>query len=219
MAPKYWFAHALVALAAVVGASGARAQLFVCTTAAGRTITADLPPTECADRPIRELRPDGSVRRLIEPPLTAAQRAERDAEAKRQIEEAERQRGQMRRDLSLLETYGSENEIEATRNRALGDRQVLIERALKRMDELKRERKKLDDETEFYVKRELPEKLKRELAANNEMVKSQKRIIDDTKADMARVNERYDAESKRFRELVSAGAQPAQRPQDKIARP
>jgi len=218
MAPER-FVGALVVLMAVAGASGAaQAQLFVCTTPSGRTITADLPPVECADRQIRELRPDGSIRRIIEPPLTPAQRAEREAEAKRQIEEAERQRGQMRRDLSLLETYGSENEIEATRNRALGDRQGLIERAIKRMDELKRERKKLDNETEFYAKRELPEKLKRALAANNEMVSSQQKIITDTKADMARVNERYDAESKRFRELVSAGAQPVQR-QEKIARP
>ncbi|HUL64537.1 MAG TPA: hypothetical protein VLW55_07955 [Burkholderiaceae bacterium] len=208
-------AHALVALLAVIGASGARAQLFVCTTSAGKTITADRPPLECADRPVRELRSDGSVRRTIEPPLTAEQRAERDAEAKRQIEEAERRRGQMRRDLSLLETYGSESEIEATRNRALGDRQVLIERAVKRMDELKRERKKLDDETEFYEKHDLPEKLKRALAANNEMVSSQQKAIAETKADMARVNERYDAESRRFRELVSSGAQPVQRPPDK----
>jgi hypothetical protein len=164
---------------------------------------------------VRELRSDGSVRRVIEPPLTAEQRAARDAEAARQIEEAERQRGQMRRDLSLLETYGSESEIEATRNRALSDRQVLIERAIKRMDELKLERKKLDDETEFFVKRELPEKLRRALAANNDMVASQQKIIADTKADMARVNERYDAEARRFRELVTSGAQPVHRPPDK----
>jgi hypothetical protein len=115
----------------------------------------------------------------------------------------------------LLETYGSENEIEATRNRALGDRALLIERATRRLDELKRERKRLDDESEFYVKRDLPEKLKRSLAANNEMLKSQQKIILDTRQDMERVNERYDAEIKRFRELVSAGAQPAQRPVEK----
>lgn len=211
MARDKRIAHAIVAVIAVVGATGARAQLFVCTAPSGRTITADRPPQECADRPIRELRPDGSIRRVIEPPLTPEQRAARDAEARRQIEEAERQRGQMRRDLALLETYGSETEIEATRNRALSDRQMLIERALKRMDELKRERKKLDDEAEFYTKRDTPEKLKRELAANNEMVKSQQKAIADTKADMARVNERYDAEAKRFRELVTSGAQPVQR--------
>jgi hypothetical protein len=88
---------------------------------------------------------------------------------------------------------------------------VIIERAARRKEELKRERKKLDDESEFYLKREMPEKLKRALAANNEMVKSQDKIIGDTRADMARVNERYDAEAKRFRELVSAGAVPVQR--------
>jgi hypothetical protein len=208
-------AYTLVALLAVIGASGARAQLFVCTTAAGKTITADQPPVECWDRTVRELRSDGSVRRTIEPPLTAEQRAERDAEAKRQIEQAERQRGQMRRDLSLLETYGSEGEIEATRNRALGDRQVLIERALKRMDELKLERKKLDNESEFYVKHDVPEKLRRALATNGEMVISQQKVIAETRADMARVNERYDAEAKRFRELVNSGAQPVQRVADK----
>lgn len=215
MAPEKPIAAALVAAAALLGVGAAHAQLFVCTNPAGRTITADRPPPECADRPVRELRPDGSIRRVIEPPLTPEQRAARDMEAKRQIEDAERQRGQMRRDLALLETYGSETEIEATRNRALGDRQVLIERAVKRMDELKRERRKLDDETEFYARRDLPEKLMRALAANNEMVKSQQKIIADTKADMARVNERYDAEARRFRELVTSGAQPVQRPPDK----
>jgi hypothetical protein len=205
----------IIAAAGLAGGSdGARAQLFVCTAPSGRTITADRPPTECADRPVRELRPDGSVRRIIEPPLTAEQREVRDAEVKRQIEEAERQRGQMRRDLSLLETYGSASEIEATRNRALSDRQLLIERAGKRMDELNRERKRLDDESEFYAKRDMPEKLKRELAANNDMVKSQQKIIAETRADMARVNDRYDAEARRFRELVTSGAQPVTRPPD-----
>jgi len=202
---------ALVALAIASATAPARAQLFVCTTASGRTITADRPPRECADRQIRELRSDGSVRRVIEPPLTAEQKAAREAERKRQIEEAERQRSQMRRDLALLETYASEAEIEATRNRALGDRQRLIERAQHRLQELKRDRKKLDDETEFYLNRELPEKLKRSLAANNEMVRTQEKAIRDTKTDMDRVNERYDKELQRFRELLKSGALPVTR--------
>lgn len=215
MAPDAFLRRGVLALVLALGCAGAQAQLFVCTTPQGKTITADRPPPECADRVVRELRNDGSTRRVIEPPLTAEQRAARDAEARRQTEEAERQRSQMRRDLSLLETYGSENEIEATRNRSLGDRQVIIERANKRMDELKRERKKLDDEVEFFQKRDMPEKLKRALAANNEMIKSQQKIISETKSDMTRVNERYDLEAKRFRELVSSGAQPVQRLPDK----
>lgn len=195
---------------ALAGVAAAQQSIFVCSDAKGRTVSGDRPPAECVGA-IRELRPDGSVRRVIEPPLTPEQRAQREAERKRQIEEAERQRAQMRRDLSLLETYANEAEIEAARNRALADRQALIERAIRRMEEIKRERKKLDDETEFYVKREMPEKLKRALAANSEMMRVQEKIIADTRADMARVNERYDAEVRRFRELVSGGATPVQR--------
>ena len=201
----------LVGMALLLALPSLRAQLYVCTDARGRTITGDRPPPECADRPVRELRSDGSVRRVIEPPLTPEQKAAREAEAKRQREEAERQRAQMRRDLALLETYASETEIEETRNRALGSRQQLIDRAVQRLAEHQREKKKLDNEAEFYAKRQMPDKLKRAFEANAALMRSEQKIIDDVRADMDRVNARFDAELKRWRELVSAGAQPVQR--------
>lgn len=202
-------AAALIGLAVV--APLAQAQLYVCTDARGRTITGDRPPAECADRAVRELRSDGSVRRVIEPPLTPEQKAARDAEAKRQRDEAEKQRSQMRRDLALLETYASEAEIEETRNRALGSRQQLIDRAQQRLLDHQKERKKLDSEAEFYAKREMPDKLKRSFDSNAALMRSEQRIIDDVKADMERVNGRFDAELKRWRDLVTSGAQPVQR--------
>lgn len=189
----------------------AQAQLYVCTDARGRTYTGDRPPPECADRAVRELRKDGSVRRLIEPPLTPEQRAARDAEVKRQQEEAEKQRAQMRRDLALLETYASEAEIEDARNRALGSRQQLIARAQERLQQHERDRKKLDSEAEFYANRALPEKLKRAYDTNAALVRSEGRVMDEVRADMDRVNARFDGELARFRALVNAGAQPAQR--------
>lgn len=203
--------HLLIALALLAAVPLARAQLYVCTDARGRTITGDRPPPECADRSVRELRSDGSVRRVIEPPLTPEQKAARDAEIKRQREEAEKQRAQMRRDLALLETYASETEIEESRNRALGSRQQLIDRAVQRLAEHQREKKKLDNEAEFYAKRQMPDKLKRAFDANATLTRSEQKIIDDVRADMDRVNGRFDAELKRWRELVSAGAQPVQR--------
>ena len=202
----------LLFLAALLAAAPlAQAQLYVCTDARGRTITSDRPPSECADRAVRELRSDGSVRRVIEPPLTAEQKAAREAEARRQRDEAERQRAQMRRDLALLETYASEAEIEETRNRALGSRQQLIDRAQQRLAEHEKERKRLDNEAEFYATRKMPDKLKRAFEGNAALVRSEQRIIDDVRADMDRVNGRFDAELKRWRELVNAGAQPVQR--------
>lgn len=189
----------------------AHSQLYVCTDARGRTLTSDRPPPECADRPVRELRSDGSVRRVIEPPLTAEQRAAREAEARRQAEEADRQRAQMRRDLALLEAYATTDEIEEARNRALGTRSQLIDRANKRIEEHKRERAKLDKEAEFYVGRELPDSLRRALENNSALMRSEQRILDDVRGDMDRVNARFDAENKRWRELISAGATPVQR--------
>jgi hypothetical protein len=192
-------------------APSAYSQLYVCTDARGRTVTSDRPPPECADRPIRELRSDGSVRRVIEPPLSPEQRAAREAEARRQAEEADRQRTQMRRDLALLEAYATTDEIEEARNRALGSRNPLIDRANKRIEEHKKERAKLDKEAEFYVGRELPESLKRALESNSALIRSEQRIVDDVRADMDRVNARFDGENKRWRELISAGATPVQR--------
>ncbi len=86
----------------------AQTSLYSCTTASGKNITADLPPPECYNRPIKELRPDGSTRRVIEPPLSPEQRASRETEERRKADEDEKRRYQMRRDLALLETYGSE---------------------------------------------------------------------------------------------------------------
>ena len=201
----------LVATLLMTIAPIAHSQLYVCTDARGRTLTSDRPPPECADRPVRELRSDGSVRRVIEPPLSAEQRAAREAEAKRQAEEADRQRAQMRRDLALLEAYATTDEIEEARNRALGTRSQLIDRANKRIEEHRRERAKLDKEAEFYVGRELPDSLKRALENNSALMRSEQRIVDDVRGDMDRVNARFDAENKRWRELISAGATPVQR--------
>jgi hypothetical protein len=169
-------------------------NLYVCTDAHGKTITSDQPPPECADRPIRELRTDGSLRRVIEPPLNAAQREQKAAEDRRKAEEEGRRRDQARRDKALLDAYSDEKEIEDARTRAVDGRRVIIDRARKRMDELQRERKKLDDEAEFYAKRDKPEKLKR-----------------DTEAELKRINERFDADLKRYRQLVQTGGKPAPR--------
>lgn len=201
---------ATLLLCALAGAAAAQPSIFVCSDARGRTISGDRPPAECVGA-IRELRSDGSVRRVIEPPLTAEQKAARAAEDKRQREEAERQRAQMRKDLALLEAYASEEEIENARARALATRQALIERATRRMEEHKRERGKLDSEAEFYAKREMPDKLKRAFESNSALMRSEERIIAEARAEMQRINERFDAERKRWRELVSAGAMPVQR--------
>ncbi|HUD26623.1 MAG TPA: hypothetical protein VMQ45_13095 [Burkholderiaceae bacterium] len=203
---------ALATLAALPG--GVRAQLYVCTTPSGRTLTGDLPPPECQNVQIRELNRDGSVRRIIEPPLTPEQRKKREEEEKARRERERAAQEQLRKDRALLEAYAGEDEIESARDRVLAERQALIDRATQQLKEYQMDRKRLEDESEFYVKRSLPEKLKRGLADNTELQEQQKRQIEEIRADMQRINERYDADLRRYRELVLRGATPVQRKTD-----
>jgi hypothetical protein len=193
---------------------GAWSQLYVCTTPGGRTLTGDTPPPECQNVVIRELNRDGSIKRVIEPPLTPEQkrRREEDDKKRRALEMAAQE--QLRKDRALLETYASEDEIDASRDRTLASRQALIERANQQLKEIKMEHKRLEDETEFYARRQLPDKLKRALEDNAELQTQQLKTIDDIRAEMQRINERYDAELRRFRELVMRGATPVQRKAD-----
>jgi len=203
---------AFIALA--LAATPARATVYVCTTPDGRTITGDLPPAECFGVPIRELRADGSVRRVIEPPLTEEQRRARAEQAQRERREREAKRAQARQDIALLETYATEKDIEEARRVALTSRQEMIERSRKRLETFAAERKKLDDEAEFYVSRKLPAKLEHAFEANDSLVQAEHRLIAEMEADLARINKRFDAEAQRYRELMSAGAKPLLRTSD-----
>lgn len=214
------FAALLSSVAAVLVliAAPVSAAVYVCTDANGRTITSDRPPRECAKVPVKEMRPDGSVRRVIEPPLTAEERAERAAQERRDYFEQERRRAQTRRDIALMETYGNESEIEAARQAALNSRQALIERSRQRLEGYARERKRLENEAEFYANRTLPIKLEHAFEANASLTQSEEKLVADMQAEMLRINERFDAELKRFRELVVAGVRPLGRGSGAIPR-
>ena len=193
---------------------GAHAQLYVCTTPGGRTLTGDLPPPECQNVQIRELNRDGSVRRIIEPPLTPDQRKKRDEEDKARRERERGAQEQLRKDRALLEAYAGEDEIESARDRVLAERQALIERANQQLKEYRADHKRLEEESEFYAKRTLPDKLQRALADNTELQEQLRHQIEEIRADMQRINERYDADLRRYRELVLRGATPVQRKTD-----
>jgi arsenate reductase-like glutaredoxin family protein len=184
--------------------------LYSCT-ANGKTYTADRPPAECANSDIRELNRDGSVRRVIARPLTIEEQRARALEAKKRYEEEERILAQRRRDRSLLEAYATEAEIEAARKKSMESAEQIIRRSQERAKSLAEDRKRLDDEAEFYKKREQPESLKRAYALNAQAVSAEEKIVAEARGEVARINERYDTEKKRFRELLAQGARPVQR--------
>jgi myosin heavy subunit len=199
-----------VALAALSASAQTPTTMFSCV-ANGKTYSADRPPPECANSEMRELNRDGSVRRVIPRPLTVEEQRARALEAKKKLEEEERLLAQRRRDRALLEAYANDAEIEAARKKSLEGAEQAIKRSQERADSLKKDRKRLDDEAEFYKKREQPDSLKRAYALNAQAVSGEERIMAEARGEVARINERFDAERKRYKELLAQGARPVQR--------
>jgi len=209
----------LLALALVLGISTARAQSgntpraqlsYSCVTRGGHTISGDLPPPECKDRDVRVLNPDGSLKYIIPAPLTSEQRKKRKEEEEAQRQEEEKERAQAQKDRSLLETYGSVEEIDEARDRTIAGRQGLITRAEQRLAQYARERKRLDEEAEFYAKRELPADLKQAYESNAALAKQQEKTRADALREIEQIKERFGAERLRYLELEQMAAKAAE---------
>lgn len=212
-------AGALLAVALTLGASALCAQStntshsqlsYSCVTKGGHTITGDLPPPECKDRDVRVLNPDGSLKEILPAPLTPEQRKKRRQEEEVQHQEEEKERSQAQKDRSLLETYASIEEIDAARDRAVAGRQGLITRAEQRLKQYTRERKHLDDEAEFYAKRELPADLKQAYETNTALIKQQEKTRADAEHEIEQIKERFAADRTRYLELEEMAAQAAE---------
>lgn len=202
----------LAGLFTAAAASGAATpdslQMYVCTVN-GHRYSGQSPPDECRNVEIRVLNGDGSEHTIIPAPMTEAQRqrkAEQDRQ-KRQEEDAERAR--LSKDRSLLETYSTVEEIEAARQRALAGQRTLIQRAEEKIAQYRKEKKRLDDEAEFYAKRAMPPKLKEQFDNNRALTEQQEKSRDVANSEMARINERFDGDRHRFEELEKQAEQAA----------
>jgi hypothetical protein len=204
----------VVPFAATVHAQGMNAPpagtMYSCV-ANGRTYSADRPPAECVNSDIRELNRDGSVRRVIPRPLTPEEQRAKALEAKKKIEEEERQLAQRRRDRSLLEAYANEQEIEAARRKALEGAEQSIVRSNERTVSLAKDKKRLEDEAEFFKNRTMPDSLKRAFDLNAQAASAEAKISAEARSEITRINERFDAEKKRYVDLLAQGARPVQR--------
>jgi hypothetical protein len=134
--------------------------------------------------------------------VTPDQQRKGENPEKLQREQRERAREQFRRDFALLERYKSVAEIDAARDRELAPLATQIKNALKTIEDLRRDRKKLETEAEFYAGRVMPHGLHDALDANSARIALQEKIVTDKRAEMDRVNERFDGEVKRFLELT-----------------
>jgi hypothetical protein len=200
----------LLAAAGTVQAQQAppAAGIYSCTDARGRTITADRPIADCVDREQRELGPSGTVRRKIEPTYTPKEQAEREERDRQAQLVAARQLEERRRERALLVRYPNVAAHDRERAEALVQIDAVIQAAKKRLSELAEERKRVDDELEFYAKdpSKAPDAVRRKFDDNAKSVAVQNRFIGDQEDEKRRVNARFDEERARLRPLWAGNA-------------
>jgi len=183
------------------------AGIYSCIDANGKRLTSDRPIPECASRDQRLLNSDGSIRQVVPPVPTADERAA--IEARQQEEALARavQREAIRRDRNLLQRFPSEAAHNKARQAALEDTRKALRISEARLAALEKERKPLLDESEFYVGKQMPLKLRQQIDGNDATTEAQRDLLQNQKAELVRVNELYDLELERLRKLWS-GAQP-----------
>jgi hypothetical protein len=181
-------------------------DIYVCTDDQGRRITADRPIRECMDRPQRILNPDGSLRGIKQPPMTAEERAAKEARERQAAEEAAAKAEAVRRDRNLLSRYRNEDMHRAARESALDPVRLTMDLTETRLAQLRRERRALDEEIRAQQAKEkgskdIPSGLRSQLEANDAATQAQRDITQTQKAELDRINRIYDIELERLKRL------------------
>jgi ATP-dependent Lon protease len=205
-----------ILLAAELGAATAQG-IFTCVDSGGRKITSDRPIAECKDRDQKELNSSGTVKRVVKPVMTAQEQREFEAKQKVEAEERARIDEERRKNRALLSRYPTQAAHDKERGQAIAQVNEVIKAAQKRIGELAEQRKKIDEELEFYKKdpKKIPASLRRQIEDNERSVTVQKQFIVDQDEEKKRANQRFDEELSRLRVLwtqagaVVSGAAPA----------
>jgi hypothetical protein len=185
--------------------------IYTCTTPDGRRLTSDRPISECTAREQRVLNPDGSLRTTLPPYLSPEERAIKEAAERRAAGERLARLDAVRRDRTLMQRYPNEAAPQHARHTALDDANKAMRISERRIQDLEKERRPLNDEAEFYRGRPQPAKLKQAMDANDAGVEAQQQLIENQKAEIVRINARFDAELARLKKLW-AGASPGSLP-------
>ena len=201
----------MMALFASGTALAQSASIYTCVDDKGRKITSDRAIPECVDRVQREITPSGTVKRVIGPTLTAQERAAQEEKDKIAAETRAHQQEEKRRDRALLLRYPNKSSHDQERSLALAQTDEVSKAAVKSLQELAEQRKRLDNELEFYKKdfSKAPAQLRRRVEENDNNVATQKRLIADQVMERQRVNQRFDNEFGKLRPLWAVTIAPA----------
>jgi len=182
----------------------ANQRMYKCVDARGKVYYTQVPPRECLGRDTQELNKSGMVINKGERAPSAAEVQAKEADKKKKAEEAEKTKEARRKELALLNTYSSEKDIEDQRARALKEAQDAIVATQNSIAGAQKRQKELDTEKEFYVKKPMPAKLRQEMSNIEIEITNQTALLEAKKAEIVKINAKYDQDKKRYVELTAA---------------
>lgn len=188
------------------GANAGPSSITCCEDANGRRVCADVLPQSCYGREYREINAQGRVTRVVPAPLTAEEKARGEQEEKARKAAEEKAREERRKDAALLQTYSSLEDLEVQRQRAVADLERDLDEARRREAEVLKRRAKLDQEAEFYAKKPRPRELTNAFRDNDSELAAQRSVIESKQRDVEAVKTRYDADRRRYSELLAQKA-------------
>ena len=171
----------------------------------GKKVTSDRLIGECVHKEQRELNPDGSLKRIIPPTLTAEELAVKEQQEREAKAELVTKGDAVRRDRNLMQRFPDEATHRKAREKALDELRISAKITNDRIALLLFDRKKLDEEKLFYVNervnKPLPTQLKQKFDANDASLEAQRSLAQNQVAETARINGLYDDELARLRKL------------------
>ncbi len=212
----------LARLAALLGALGpatasiaqpaapSGTRIISCVDAGGKPIKTDK-LSDCKAK-ATDLRPDGSVRGEIPPPLSPDELAAQQECERKNAEVASEQRERIRRDRLLLNKFSTEAKHQQAREKALDDVRKSVGQSEERIRQLTKDRKPLLDEAEFYRKQPLPPLLKQQLDSSDALLTAQKVLAQNQQEEASRINTSFDEQLRYLRKLWANGPAAAAAP-------
>ena len=204
------FATLAVAVCLAAGAQAAvAAGMYKWTDEKGAVHYSDQMPPDAVNKGSVVFDKKGREVKKIEPTPTPEQVKAKELEDEKQKAIAKQRDDQTRKDLALLQSYTSENEIELARSRAISAVANQIKSAEIYTGDLTRRQQELEKQKVALAGKPMPAALENELTSLNDEIGRQSRLLAQKKEEMSTISARYDADKRRWQEIKSDQARAA----------
>src|SRR5450631_4417999 len=193
---------AFLGVCLAVGAHGAvAAGMYKWTDDKGVTHYSDQMPPEAVNKGTMVFDKQGRPVKKIEAAPTPEQQKAKELEDERLKGIARLRDDQTRKDLALLQSYTSEDEIEFARSRAISAVAIQVKSDENYTADLTRRQQELEKQKVALAGKPMPAALENELAGLTDELGRQSRLMALKKDELATISARYDVDKRRWQEI------------------